>query len=108
MTATGNVLTITSQTDGTGGAFTLLTSSSDTGASLAVVNVTPALDTDTVTANLEGTIVTADAASTAADTAEALQVAFEASPALVNDFTFANAGGVRFPSPPIPLAHPSH
>ena len=93
VTATGNVLTITSQTAGTGGAFTLLTSSSDTGASLAVANVTPALDTDTVTANLEGTIVTADAASTAADTAEALQVAFEASPALVNDFTFANAGG---------------
>ena len=93
VTATGNVLTITSQTAGTGGAFTLLTSSSDTGASLAVANVTPALDTDTVTANLEGTIVTVDAASTAADTAEALQAAFEASPVLANDFTFANAGG---------------
>ena len=92
VTAVGNLLTLTSQTPGTGGAFGLSATSTDTGASLTETNIVAAKDADTITATLNGKAVTIDAGLTAADTADSLKTALEAEADFDSDFTFSISG----------------
>lgn len=88
-----NVLTLSSQTAGASGAYSLTASSTDTGGALALSNVAAATDADTVTANLDGTVVSIDVGSSAADTGAALKSALEAESAINSNFSILDDGG---------------
>jgi flagellin-like hook-associated protein FlgL len=90
VTVSGNALTLTSQVAGTGSAYTLSASSTDTGGSLAATSVVTAQDADTLTATLDGTILTTEVGASVNDSATALKAALEADATIAANFTITD------------------
>ena len=90
VTVSGNTLTLTSQVAGTGGAYTLSTSSTDTGGTLGASSIVAAQDADTLSATLDGTSVSASVGATINDSATALKDALEADATISANFNITD------------------